>query len=379
MKNWDNYNKKDKMNKYFFNNWGYQPSEGWESRNQQLKEAGFDNSKVYDVFGNGYENNGEFAEYDDKEGGFMSRSEQLEKLGINESDYGLVYGVGYTKTGAKSPEILTLKCVSIYEPNGYATVDIFAYSGQGAVITEDDIDLWYSLNGGEWQKSQFLEQTSGLFVESGVTGIHFQIGDTIKLRGENVLGYNSFRFNIQVSGNFEAHGDVTSLINNVGGDVSLKDMPGCFSDFSIGSEWGELVTPPNLPSTELSEECYSYMFTFQGFTEAPELPANTLEPSCYLGMFQNCASLTKVVLPATTLVEVCYENMFLGCSNLNYVKVGFTEFLYDENDETFEYCNGNKATCSWLSDVSQTGTFVWNGDATNLERSPDTIPSGWAV
>ena len=58
--------------------------------------------------------------------------------------------------------------------------------------------------------------------------------------------------------------------------------------------------------------------------------------------------------------------MFEGCKKLNYVKAMFT-------DISAEYCLD-----SWLSGVSETGTFVKNGNAT-WTNTDASIPTGWTV
>ena len=53
-----------------------------------------------------------------------------------------------------------------------------------------------------------------------------------------------------------------------------------------------LTAAPELPATELAEECYRRMFAgCTNLTAAPELPATELAESCYSGMFDNCRSL----------------------------------------------------------------------------------------
>ena len=101
------------------------------------------------------------------------------------------------------------------------------------------------------------------------------------------------------------------------------------------------------------------------------LPATTLTPWCYSDMFWFCQSLSKAPeLPATTLEKYCYDSMFYYCSKLNYVKANFTT----EPSSTY--------TDSWLYNVSPTGTFVANPDATwpsTIERNSSTVPAGWTI
>ena len=147
----------------------------------------------------------------------------------------------------------------------------------------------------------------------------------------------------------------------------------CYSAMFYGCI--NLVTAPKvLPATTLANGCYSNMFDgCTSLVTAPELPATTLADSCYYGMFEYCESLvTAPELPATTLANECYSNMFLGCTSLNYVKAMFTTDISQNNS----YTNG------WLFDVSATGTFVGNAEASwldNFTKSDSTVPEGWTI
>ena len=79
-----------------------------------------------------------------------------------------------------------------------------------------------------------------------------------------------------------------------------------------------LTTAPVLPATTLANSCYAYMFSgCTGLINAPNLPATTLASSCYYGMFYGCTSLTTAPeLPATTLADSCYYSVFSGCTSL---------------------------------------------------------------
>ena len=129
------------------------------------------------------------------------------------------------------------------------------------------------------------------------------------------------------------------------------------------------IAPTILPATTLQRMCYQSMFSgCTSLTQAPELPATTLTYGCYYGMFYGCKSLTTApALPATTLAKYCYSDMFNNCKNLNYVKAMFTT-----NQSIGSYLS------SWLNNVSTTGTFVKNKDAT-WGNTDAGIPSGWTV
>ena len=141
----------------------------------------------------------------------------------------------------------------------------------------------------------------------------------------------------------------------------------CYKNMFNGCS--SLVTPPNLPATTLTVECYTNMFLdCSSLTKAPELPATTLTNNCYQGMFKGCSSLTaSPELPATTLVNDCYMYMFWQCTKLNYIKAMFTT----KPSSSYTY--------RWVDEVSSTGTFVKNKNATWNVTGVDGIPRGWTV
>ena len=266
-------------------------------------------------------------------------------------------------------------------------------------------------------------------IDSGITWNTYTIGNTITLTniGDNVKfkGINSTfsrsisdNYKFQMSGKIAAFGDVTSLLNGVGGDVNLTGKNYCFWQMFIGCK--SLVTAPELPSTTLAQYCYSNMFIgCTSLVTAPELPATTLAQSCYGSMFYDCASLTTAPselpakrltqncyshmfygcssliiapkLPATILAESCYASMFQGCtslvtapelpakvltsncyyymffncSHINYIKALFTS------------TPSNTYTQNWVSGVASTGTFVKNSKAQWNVTGTNGIPTGW--
>ena len=143
---------------------------------------------------------------------------------------------------------------------------------------------------------------------------------------------------------------------------------GCYSNMFYGCI--SLVQAPELPVTKLANACYTAMFrNCKSLTQAPSiLPATKLASDCYNSMFYNCSSLVQAPeLPATTLQFNCYSNMFRGCSELNYVKA---MFITNQRLDTYLQ--------QWLKNVSPTGTFVKNKDAT-WSNTDAGIPTGWTV
>ena len=143
--------------------------------------------------------------------------------------------------------------------------------------------------------------------------------DNIKFKGVNSKFSHSTTtyYNFAMSGDFFGRGDVTSLINGIGGDCALPN----FAFVGLFSGCTSLLTSPKLPSTTLSKRCYQNMLKWcSSIKIAPELPANNLSEGCYYVMFGNCYSLTKAPkLQATVMVESCYSGMFQNASGLSDV------------------------------------------------------------
>lgn len=275
-----------------------------------------------------------------------------------------------------------------------------------------NISLQYSTNDGSTWNTYTIGNTITLT----------NIGDNVKFKGINSTFSSSINdyYKFQMSGKIAASGDVTSLLNGVGGDVNLTGKNYCFYYMFLGCN--SLITAPELPSTTLGPYCYSKMFiSCNSLVTAPKLPATTLAYGCYSGMFYDCTSLiTAPKLPATRLTEYCYWRMFYGCyslitapklpaiklaescyasmfqdcaslvtapelpakilvsncyyymfyncSNLNYIKALFISTPTDAY------------TQNWVSGVAATGTFVKNSVATwSNTFGPNTIPTGWSV
>ena len=142
----------------------------------------------------------------------------------------------------------------------------------------------------------------------------------------------------------------------------LKLFYGCTNVKSVSSNFLSDIT-------SFGNSSFSYMFYQTAITSSPDLPVTELAENCYSYMFSECASLkTAPTLPAITLVENCYSNMFKGCTNLNYVKA-----LFRTDPTTIS------ATDNWLLGVSETGKFVKSGNATWESTGVNSIPEGWTI
>lgn len=177
-------------------------------------------------------------------------------------------------------------------------------------------NMQYSIDGGKtWQ-----DYTIGVG-EGNLVLISLDEGESVMFKGTNenlayyletVDGYIYTKCFIR--GSVAASGDVTSLLNGVGGDVTLASD--CYGYMFF--DCPDLTSAPALPSTTLANFCYQSMFQgCIGLTQAPVLPATTLAANCYAYMFGTCIGLTQVpALPATTLASNCYAYMFSRCTGL---------------------------------------------------------------
>ena len=208
------------------------------------------------------------------------------------------------------------------------------------------------------------------------TSIALNKDDLIYVKGYNPNGIcsgGSDYIYFTMSGKIRAQGDINSLLYI--GYSPTEQLPiNCY--YYLFKNCTSLVYPPSLPSLNLSTQCYRYMFSgCTSLVQAPELPATALANYCYYYMFYGCTSLvTAPDLPATTLVDDCYGYMFSGCTSLNYVKTAFTgDFRTSAGGwgGTYDY------TTSWLSGVSSTGDFYYNGET--IRRNVSAIPTDWTV
>ena len=212
--------------------------------------------------------------------------------------------------------------------------------------------IQYKLNDGEWQNWDLstvtLADGDKMYVKSD---------DTIPMSESNPICKQ-----FVMTGSIAASGNIMSLLN-------FSDTLTNYAFLCLFSNCSSLTTAPELPATVLTENCYKSMFEgCTSLTTAPVLPATTLVYSCYNYMFYNCTSLTQAPeLHATTLELNCYFGMFQFCTNLNYVKAMFTT-----NPSDGSYIR------SWLTGVSETGTFVKNAAATWTNEDAG-IPTGWTV
>lgn len=237
--------------------------------------------------------------------------------------------VSYISSGESSEynRFLTLKLKS---PSGAIEINKV---GTASNLTAS---IQYSLDRGlTWQNYTF----------DGSQGLHIVLNknydkhgcDNIKFKGINTKFSHSTTtyYNFAMSGDFFGRGDVTSLINGIGGDCALPN----FAFVGLFSGCTTLLTSPKVPSTTLSKYCYGNMFKWcSSLKEGPELPAMNLAESCYYVMFGNCSGIKKSPkLPATVMKTQCYCAMFQNASGLSDV----SEINFSSAVTLAEDCYGN--------------------------------------
>lgn len=185
-------------------------------------------------------------------------------------------------------------------------------------------------------------------------------------------------------------------------DVALPSNAASTCYYSMFNGCTSLVSTPNLPATDLStaDSCYQYMFGgCTSLKDAPELPATSLSAGCYASMFNGCTALDFIppfMLPATNMVNQCYASMFNGCTSLTTApELLATTIGNGCYNDMFNGCTSlNEVTMmavewdmsdtfNWLNDVSETGTFILNKNATyDLEEyrgNASGIPREWEI
>ena len=125
--------------------------------------------------------------------------------------------------------------------------------------------------------------------------------------------------------------------------------------------------------TEIPENTtFDHLFAKDStLVSAPELPATELAEDCYRNMFYKSNIETAPYLPATKLPDGCYASMFEGCANLKRIKVAFTKWP-NRIPET------KKSTNGWVIGVNPGGTFECP-EGLEKKYGSSSIPTGWSV
>ena len=118
------------------------------------------------------------------------------------------------------------------------------------------------------------------------------VGSSVLFRGNNErLSYAASNYHkFVMTGQIEASGDLTSLFNEVGGDVAMV-ASACSYLFSGCTS---LLTAPNLPSTTLASHCYN-------------------------SLFKGCSALKEIKFYASAFTGC--DGWVYGCGAINYMYV----------------------------------------------------------
>jgi len=172
----------------------------------------------------------------------------------------------YDGSPVVEPDYLTLTALATN------TIKIYAPWGSAPSVS-----LQYrTITGGT--KSAWQSYTIG-------TNISLATGNSVQFYGTTTTFNTSNKVLIFSStANFNASGNVMSLVNfgtTAGSYMFYGLFYGC-----------PMITPPKVPATTLSDNCYNIMFQdCEQLTSVPALPATVLASNCYYGMFSGCNSL----------------------------------------------------------------------------------------
>lgn len=165
--------------------------------------------------------------------------------------------------------------------------------------------------------------------DTGDVTIVIPYGQTVYIKAEN---FQSSKYNGQgvINHNHDVSvgGDVTSLLNGIGGDVALTTNY-TFKDLFKDNQ--HITNCANLPSTNISEGCYMQMYyNCSKITTIPNnyLISTTAPDYCYQGMFCQNTNLTAIpdnLLKATSAGISAYNNMFGKCSSLTSLPTNFLQ------------------------------------------------------
>lgn len=211
---------------------------------------------------------------------------------------------------------------------------------------------------------QYRMDGAGDWTQCVGVAVTVSAGHYCEFKGSNSVFYYSSEDNLQCqfsfgrtgSGNFEIAGDITTLLNGTGGLTSLAGHDYCFRGFFKYADSKGKMKIDNLllPSTVLSKGCYQELF-------------NNCTGS--MGHGDDYADGGMITLPATTLAEDAYKDMFTD-----------TQLVYVKASAASNQLNATNSA-GWLDVASESGTFESTDPDfdTSIQRSADTVPSGWTI
>lgn len=236
----------------------------------------------------------------------------------------------------------------------------------GANITTNNFSyVEYSIdNGRTWVKTSNIGSTEVVVTTPTITegnsvywrgsGIRMNQGNS----GTNLVYLARFSSTCK----FSVSGLIMSLLDreNVTEDSSISanfTFPRLFWNNTNLVDASMLILPKNT-----SDYCYDSMFeSCSNLVYPPQLPSTTLSDSCYRGMFRATTIVEAPTLLANTLVKQCYYNMFYGCKKLRYIKILAIDV------------SATNCLTNWVQGTTNTSEFVqvkridatWNSDLSN--------------
>ena len=173
----------------------------------------------------------------------------------------------------------------------------------GVATLTDDYE--YSLDGLTW---------NSYTIGDVVTLAH--VGDFIQMRGENTATgeSNSIYKQFVMTGKVYSSGDVTSLLNGIGGIIVI----GSYGLYKLFLNDESLITPPQVPSSQVdSNGCCSMFDGCINLVESPLLAAETLGSTAYASIFNGCLKIVKTgQVRAKVLATNCFRAMFQDCKKV---------------------------------------------------------------
>lgn len=227
--------------------------------------------------------------------------------------------------------------------------------------TPTEVTLQYSLdNGNTWTEWVETENVRSLTLAAGQT-MHLRNASETST-GFSTGSSTTDKYKFSFSANTYAGGNINSLLCKNPENAVITEN--CFNRLFLSTK---LVTAPALPSTNIANGCYYYMFReCRQLVTAPEvLPATTTQPSCYYYMFEGCTSLVKApkILAESISTNAC-NSMFRNDSSLNYIYTEMTQISH------------SSSIANWVDGVAATGDFYCPAELT-IPTGADGIPSGW--
>jgi len=218
----------------------------------------------------------------------------------------------------------------------------------GAVMGGETVtNLEYSLDeGATWLEVLFAVENNNI-IENGI-----EFGD---------INSNNVDLLLRGMGFYNDITDMNDPKMKQFGFASETQLVDCTGNIGVLTNYNNPPTVLTIPG-----QYYGLFAECNCLRAAPELPATTLTYGCYAAMFSECTNLISAPeLPAESLPDMCYAMMFNECSSLNYVKALFVDYT-------------GTPFVQWLNDVSSTGTFKKNPNATWTNNEVG-IPDGWTV